>query len=123
MLSFAPPVKRYFFAFATAICLLSFCSAAHGQSAVIFRNRVWDLVLVEIRLGSGGNPPPRMAPGGTARMRRNTSQSFETGGQDVWYRREADPIRHTQDTNHEPKWGPWIHQSIFPNRPPLTIEL
>jgi hypothetical protein len=96
------------------LCLI--CGPVFANTAVTFYDKDWDQVTFEVRVGNYGNPEQNPSQG-THTLQRGQSWQTSSNGENVWYRREADPIHHSG------QMGGWTNQPVFPNSGPITINL
>jgi hypothetical protein len=82
---------------------------ASGTSTVNIINGRWNRVNVEARIGDDPNPEANRSLGSRA-MRRGEVWPVRSKGEDVWYRRDADPDRPNG------QWTPWAHRPCYPRQ-------
>ena len=91
-------------------------SASAAFADVIFVNKNWAQVDIQVRVGNNGSPEANRDEE-TKRLQKGQSVTIQSNGENVWYRREANPL------NHDGHWGGWTNQPAFPNKPPITVNL
>lgn len=82
---------------------------ALGASTVNIINGRWNRVTVEARIGDEPDPEANRSLGSKT-MRRGETWPVRSHGEDVWYRRDADPDR------PDGQWTPWAHRPCYPSQ-------
>jgi hypothetical protein len=105
-LSCAPVVSRDRIEEPLVTTAASVAPAMTSRVDIIDRN--WARVNVDVRIGNNANPEDNRSLG-TRELTRGQTWSIPSDGEDVWYRRDADPDRPNG------QWTNWIHRPVYPN--------
>ena len=90
-------------------------AAQASASTVKLHNRNWDRVVVEARIGDNPDSAANRSLG-FRKLRRGETWTIQSRGEDVWYRRAADPNR------PDGRWTDWTHRPCYPRRPKTYHE-
>ena len=85
-------------------------------STVNITNRNWNRVTVEVRMGDDAHPENNRSLG-TRSLNRGETWPLYSDGEDVWYRRDADPDRPNG------QWTAWTHRPCYPNLSEVYDEI
>ena len=80
----------------------------------IFVNQDWPSVSFEVRIGNNAEPESNRLVGDPTLLQGESWRTLSSG-ENVWYRREADPF------SHDGHWQGWTNQPVFDGSPPITI--
>jgi hypothetical protein len=95
------------FVAASVLMAAVFTADAALAAQVTIHNPSWNHVTVEIRVGNGGDCPQNAPYGnGTFQLTLGGSLPVTTNGEDVCWRREADP------DHPNGAWTDWTRQSV-----------
>lgn len=100
-------MKKVIFMALLAIVCVTLNSFTKPGEAINFHNRSWDPnVRMQVRIGMNSNPESNPQYGEFA-IPKGGSQAIPWNGQNIWYRREANPVQ------HDGRWGSW--SCVFSN--------
>jgi hypothetical protein len=84
------------------------------STPITFVNRDWASVSFQVRIGNNANPEQNPLSGQPT-LQQGQTWSTASSGENVWYRREANPIA------HDGNWQNWTNQAVFDDSDPITI--